>query len=94
MTEMDRRDNAWSIDKRIPISVIIMLVFQSAAVVMWGATMQSRVEHLEKAQSEQTSKSQVHNLPERITRLEVEQRYTTLLLQDVSKDVKALREKQ
>lgn len=94
MTEVDRRENHWSLDKRIPISVVVVVLLQSAGLVIWGSKLDSRVSNLEKLQAEQTSRTAMHNLPERITRLEVEQRYTTLLLQDVSKDVKEIRKGQ
>ena len=39
----------WSIDKRIPVSVVTMLLFQCIAVIVWGVRMDSRVTSTENA---------------------------------------------
>lgn len=41
-------DRAWHLDKRVPIAMIITLALQTCAIVWWAATVQSRVEVLEK----------------------------------------------
>lgn len=37
----------WRIDKRIPVAVILTLAMQSAAVLIWGVRIDSRVSSLE-----------------------------------------------
>ena len=39
--------NGWRIDKRIPVAVIMTLAIQSAAVLVWGVRLDSRVYALE-----------------------------------------------
>lgn len=45
----------WHLDKRVPIALIITIIMQSMAAVWWAATMQSRMEALEKMLSSQAS---------------------------------------
>lgn len=37
-------DNAWHLDKRVPISLIFALLLQTAGMVWWAASLSSRVE--------------------------------------------------
>lgn len=36
-------DNAWHLDKKVPISLILTILMQTAAFVWWGATTQEKV---------------------------------------------------
>lgn len=45
----------WHLDKRVPIALIVTIVMQSMAAVWWAATMQERMESLEKMISGQAS---------------------------------------
>ena len=94
MTDMERREDHWSLDKRIPISVMALVLIQSAGLIIWGSKLDSRVAALEQSINDETSRRILTNLPDRITRLEVEQRYTMILLQDIAKDVKEIRKGQ
>jgi len=40
-------DSSWHLDKRVPISIIVALLAQSAAIVWWGSQLQIRVELIE-----------------------------------------------
>jgi len=74
---IDRRsmeDSKWHLDKKVPIALIIAILFQTGVFIWLIAKLDSRVEVLEKT-------SEVRNtLPERVTRLEtiVEQLPRTL----------------
>ena len=47
--EADRSlGSEWHLDKRVPIALIATIVMQTMAAVWWAATMQSRIEALEK----------------------------------------------
>lgn len=43
----------WHLDKRVPIALIVTIIIQSMAAVWWAATMQSRMEALERMLSSQ-----------------------------------------
>lgn len=44
---MTEEPNTWRIDKRIPVSVILTLLVQTAAVIIWAMTLQTRIALLE-----------------------------------------------
>ena len=37
------RDSGWRLDKRIPVSLLAMLAFQTAGLLIWGVHLDSRV---------------------------------------------------
>lgn len=41
-------ENEWHLDKRVPIAMIATIIMQSLAAVWWAASMQSRLEALER----------------------------------------------
>ena len=43
----ERRDNHWHLDKRVPLAIIIALVFQTFGAIWWAASMTNRVEVME-----------------------------------------------
>lgn len=55
----------WSVDKKIPVALIVTLVVQTAGIVWWGATTSARINVLE--QKAETAAPQ----GERLTRVEV-----------------------
>lgn len=55
----------WHLDKRVPISIIVALAVQSAAILWWAATLEARVGTLEVAMDANSDTS------ERLTRIEV-----------------------
>lgn len=87
---MDRRESKWTIDKSIPVSVILVLLAQTVAVVFWFARLENRVANLEQQRIE--AKEQTSSLPERITRLEVQQSYANQLLADLLREFRKVRE--
>lgn len=38
----------WHLDKRVPIALILTIIMQTMAAIWWAATMQSRIESLDK----------------------------------------------
>lgn len=57
----------WTIDKRVPLALIVMLMVQTAGAIWWAATISGRVDQLEKSQR-QTDESK---LGERMVKVEV-----------------------
>ena len=41
-------DRHWTVDRHIPLALIMAILFQTAVGVWWAATMQARVNALEK----------------------------------------------
>lgn len=68
------KDNYWSIDKKVPVALMLAILLQTASAIWWAASVSSRIEYLEKIQSSSST------LVERVVRLEVmsEQNRTTL----------------
>ena len=52
-------EQSWHLDKKVPVSLILALVGQTAVLIWWGATMQARVESLEH-QIEQHANTAAH----------------------------------
>ena len=49
ITDNERQNsNSWHLDKRIPITLVILIVMQTAVGIWWASTMDSRVKELEK----------------------------------------------
>lgn len=46
-TDARASDNAWHLDKRVPIALILALLLQTASGVWWGARIDARVAALE-----------------------------------------------
>lgn len=67
--------NGWHLDKRVPITLIATLVMQSTAILWWAASMNARVDALERQ-----SNAQQETLA-RLSRLEARQE---LMLQRMS----------
>ena len=44
----DESERHWHLDKRVNLSIIIAIVAQTAALLIWGTRLDSRVENLEK----------------------------------------------
>ena len=41
-------DQHWSLDKRVPLALIIAILMQTAAALWWAASLNARVEQLER----------------------------------------------
>jgi hypothetical protein len=62
--ESQAREDAWHLDKRVPIALILALLLQTASVVWWGARIDARVAMLEATDVSRASSS------ERLARVE------------------------
>ena len=75
-------EDHWTVDKRIPLALIVGMVFQAAAFTWWGAKLDSRVEagdariaKLESRDGEQrTDRERMIRLEERLIAMLDEQR--------------------
>jgi Tfp pilus assembly protein PilO len=84
--DMERRESKWQLDKHIPISVLVALVIQTGTFIWWASKLENRVANLEQQRIE--SREQTSTLPERITKLEVQQAYANQLLIDVLREMR------
>lgn len=41
-------DEAWHLDKKVPIAMIMAILFQTGGMIWWGATTSERVSNLER----------------------------------------------
>jgi len=89
--ELDRRDNSWQLDKHIPISVIITLVLQTGMLIWWNSKLDSRVASIESYIQKEEAKAHAMSIPDRMTRLEVQQKYTYETVKDILIELKANR---
>lgn len=63
-TVIDKSDAQWHLDRKVPIALIIAIIFQTGGIVWWGATASERLNTLErKADAAATQ-------PERLARVE------------------------
>lgn len=63
----DENDAAWHLDKRVNVAIIFAISAQAAALVWWGASINARVNHLERIEQDQAQTI------DRLARLEVRQ---------------------
>jgi hypothetical protein len=86
----DRRESKWSLDKHVPIALIIGLVAQTVFFVWYTAqftaNVESRLNILEKQQSQQHESFKT--MPEKIARLEAQQQFTNLMLSEILSEMK------
>lgn len=83
---MERRESKWTISKEVPVTVLIAVLIQSAGAVWWLSKLENRISNLEQQRVEM--REQTSTLPERITRLEVQQAYANQLLVDLLREVR------
>lgn len=70
---MDRRDNAWKINKEIPLSVLVTLILQTVTAVIFIVKMDARIANLEERRQDDKKSMEVLALvPERLLRTEIE----------------------
>lgn len=86
--DMDRRDNNWQLDKHVPIAVIMSVIIQTCTIIWWGAKVDSRVAALEMYIQKEESKAVAMSIPDRMTRLEVQQKYTYETVRDILIELK------
>ncbi|WP_454914969.1 hypothetical protein [Xanthobacter sediminis] len=61
----------WTIDKKVPLAIILALVIQGAGLSYWAATLEGRVNSAEKVISKLESReSETREARERLIRLE------------------------
>lgn len=56
----------WTVDKRVPLALIVALMIQTAGAIWWAATISGRVDQLERSQR----LSDESKLGERMVRME------------------------
>lgn len=61
---MSTKRSGWHIDRRIPLAVVVMLMMQMAALVIWATQLEARVTGLEQAGGD------MRRVAERLARLE------------------------
>lgn len=57
-------ETKWHLDRRVPLALIIAILFQTGAALWWAAGVNARVDHLERQSAINATN------PERIVRLE------------------------
>lgn len=92
--EMDRRSNNWQLDRHIPISVIITLLFQTGMLVWWNSKLDSRVAAVEIQLQKEEQKATASSIPDRLTRLEVQQKFTYDAVNNILIELKSNRHNQ
>lgn len=88
--DMDRRDDRWAIDKKVPIALVFAIMLQSAGLIWWGARLESRVATLETQRQEQATETNTTKVPERLKALEVQSTFTITTLQELRQDIKEI----
>lgn len=83
---MERRESKWTISKEVPVTVLVAVFIQSAGAVWWLSKLENRISNLESQRVEM--REQTSSLPERITRLEVQQAYANELLVDLLREMR------
>jgi hypothetical protein len=84
--DMERRESKWRLDKHIPVPMLLAILMQTGAIIWFASQLESRVETLEQQRIE--AREQTSTLPERITKLEVQQAYANQLLIDVLREMR------
>jgi hypothetical protein len=69
MTEEQKYDRQWHLDKKVPIAMIITIALQTGAFVWFAARLDHRVEALERSELRSTMVAPVQ--ADRLTRVEV-----------------------
>lgn len=92
MDPIDRRQvTRWSIDKHIPVAVILGMLLQTAALVWYMASFTSdtnnRLKNLEEYRI--TQAGDYKHIPEKIAKLEAQQSFTNLMLSEILGELKA-----
>ena len=71
MEEEARANSHWTLDKRVPIAIIIALLVQGAGIAWWAATMEGRISEAQKAITRLDARDQeMRESRDRLIRLE------------------------
>jgi len=46
---LQKNENSWHLDKKIPVSLIVALIIQSSTIIWWAARTESRLTQIERA---------------------------------------------
>lgn len=52
--DLDEMKEGWHLDKKVPLSIIVALLVQTAALIMWGTKLDSRVATIEQSVNSHT----------------------------------------
>lgn len=69
MTEEQKYEREWHLDKKVPIAMILTIALQTGAFVWFAARLDHRVEALERSETRLSSSAPVTS--DRLTRVEV-----------------------
>jgi len=78
----ERRDKHWHLDRRVPLAIIIALIFQTMGAVWWASKLDSRVAILEQWVSNNTS------VAERLSVIETGQRWIKDALSEIKESIR------
>ncbi|HYD35950.1 MAG TPA: hypothetical protein VD999_07870 [Vitreimonas sp.] len=88
--ERQVRHSRWTIDKHIPVAVIIAMLGQTALLVWYIATFttntENRLKNLEEFKAAQSDNYK--HIPEKIAKLEAQQSFTNLMLSEILGELK------
>lgn len=87
-------EDKWSIDKKIPIALVLALLAQCVVIIIWGTRLEATVQQQQKQIEEQRQINLQTNLPDRMTRLEVQQTFMNHIITEMARDVKTLASKE
>lgn len=59
MNKNRRDDDHWSVDKKIPLALIVSMFIQTVCVVWWASDINSRVDVLEKQQTSSAGQAEI-----------------------------------
>lgn len=86
--------NRWQLDKHVPVAVILAVVVQTGSILWWGAKVDSRVAAIEEHIRKEEIKSMAASLPDRMARIEVQQKYTYDLVKEVLQELRNKRKRE
>lgn len=89
MAERRINETGWHLDRHVPIAVILAVIIQTGSILWWGAKVDSRVAAIEDHIRKEEIKASAMSLPDRMTRLEVQQKYTYDAVKDILVEVRA-----
>lgn len=87
MSDVDPATSKWHIDKRIPVTMIIALAIQSAAVAFYGGQVSERIDNIEEKQVAASPNAN------RITTLETHLIYIAEDIKDIKEEFKRVSER-
>jgi hypothetical protein len=65
MSEMPEDDKHWTLDRKVPVAIVVTIALQTCGIVWWASGLDHRVTALE------THRLATASQPDRLTRLEV-----------------------